>query len=396
MDQLPPFEVAEYRDRLHRAQRLMAERDLAALLVTTEMNFRYFSGLHTQSWVMPTRPMFLILPAGRDPVAVIPTGSFVGMRQQSWVTDIRTWPAPTPEDDGVTLLVDALREVTGGDGRIGAELGHETQIRMPLLDYLRVEKAIVPRAFVDASALMFRLRMVKSQAEIARVRAAATIVSAGFAALPEALEAGMTEREACRALQVDLYRRGIEKIPYLIAASGPGGYETINSSPSDRVLQRGDLLIIDTGSTIDGYFCDFDRNFAFAPVSDAARRAHDLVYAATDAGIATARPGQSASDVWRAMAARLGEEAVRGASVGRMGHGLGLALTEPPSVHPDDRTVLEPGMVITIEPGIAYEAGDGRKVMVHEENIVVTEEAPLLLTVRAPVAMPVIPCSRLR
>src|SRR5947209_7003666 len=110
-EHLPPIEATEYRERLRRAQRLMAERDVAALLVTTEMNFRYFSGLHTQSWVMPTRPMFLILPADRDPVAVIPAGSLVGMRQQSWVADIRTWPAPTPEDDGVSLLADALMEV---------------------------------------------------------------------------------------------------------------------------------------------------------------------------------------------------------------------------------------------------------------------------------------------
>ncbi|MBV8911838.1 MAG: aminopeptidase P family protein [Acetobacteraceae bacterium] len=388
MDQLPPFEGTEYRDRLRRAQRLMTDRGLAALLVTTEMNFRYFSGLHTQSWVMPTRPMFLILPADRDPVAVIPTGSLVSMRQQSWVTDIRSWPAPVPEDDGVTLLRDALSEVSRPGDRIGAELGHETQIRMPLVDYLRVEKAIAPRAFVDASALMFRLRMVKSQAEIARIGAAAATVSAGFAALPGQIRSGMTEREACRSLQIDLVRRGIEKIPYMIAASGPGGYETINSNPSERRLEPGDVLIIDTGSTVDGYYCDFDRNFALGPAPDAARRAHDLVYAATEAGIAAARAGRTAGEVWRAMAARLGEDAVRGASVGRMGHGMGLALTEPPSVNPNDQTVLEPGMVITIEPGIAYEAGGVRKVMVHEENVLITADAPKLLTVRAPAAMP--------
>jgi len=388
MHTLPPFEVSEYRDRLRCAQLLMAERGLGALLVTTEMNFRYFSGLHTQSWVMPTRPMFLILPAAGDPVAVIPTGSLVAMQQQSWVGDLRTWPAPTPEDDGVTLLRDALTEVTGPADRVGAELGHETQIRMPLLDYLRVERAIAPRIFVDASALMFRLRMIKSPAEIARIDAAAAVVSAGFAALPALARIGMTEREICRALQVDLVRRGIEKMPYMIAASGPGGYETINSNPSGRRVESGDVLIIDTGSTVDGYYCDFDRNFAFGSASDAARRAHDLVYAATDAGIAAARAGRTAADVWRAMAAQLGEDAVRGASVGRMGHGMGLALTEPPSVHPGDRTVLEPGMVITIEPGIAYEAGGVRKVMVHEENVVVTEDAPKLLTVRASAVMP--------
>jgi Xaa-Pro dipeptidase len=102
------------------------------------------------------------------------------------------------------------------------------------------------------------------------------------------------------------------KIPYMVAASGPGGCETIKSNPSWRRLGFGDVLIIDTGSTVDGYFCDFDRNFAFGHVADAARRAHDLVDAATDLGIHAARGGCTASDVWRTMAAQVCEKAVRG------------------------------------------------------------------------------------
>jgi Xaa-Pro dipeptidase len=205
----------------------------------------------------------------------------------------------------------------------------------------------------------------------------------------------MTERDACRELQLDLIQNGIEKIPYMIASSGPGGYETINSNPGIRHLGRGDVLIIDTGSTVDGYFCDFDRNFGFRVLDDQARRAYDLVFAATEAGIEAARPGQTASSIWHAMSARLGVEAVRGASVGRMGHGLGLALTEPPSIHPEDETLLEPGMVITVEPGIAYNSADGaRRVMVHEENLLVTQGPPELLSIRADPAMPIIDDAR--
>jgi Xaa-Pro aminopeptidase len=288
-------------------------------------------------------------------------------------------------------LRDTLRETCGGDASIGAELGPETQIRTPLLDFLRLQEAAAPRRFVDASALLFRLRMIKSPTEVARIRAAAQIVSRSFASLPPHLGIGITERDACRELQLDLLRSGIEKIPYMVAASGPGGYDTINADPSGRALGPGDLLIIDTGSTVDGYFCDFDRNFGFGSLDDRARRAYEQAYAATEAGIAASRPGRTTGGVWRAMAELLGADAVRGAGVGRMGHGLGLALTEPPSIHPDDETVLEPGMVITIEPGIAYEGKDGeRRVMVHEENLVVSEGAPELLSMRADPAMPII------
>jgi Xaa-Pro aminopeptidase len=388
--ELPAFSSAEYKQRTERVQRRMAEQGLAALLITMEMNFRYFSGLHMQTWVMPTRPFFLIVPAAGEPIAVVPSGTLVSMREGSWLSDIRTWPAPRPSDDGITLLRDALREISGATDRIGAELGPETQIRMPLLDYLRLEKAIAPRTLVDASGVLFSIRMVKSAAEIARIRAAAQIVSRAFEALPRRLHTGMTERDACQELALELLRNGIEKIPYMVAASGPGGYETISSSPSMRPLEPGDVLIIDTGSTVDGYFCDFDRNFGFAAHGGRAQGVHELVFEATEAGIEAAKPGQTASSVWRAMAARLGTEAVRGASIGRMGHGLGLALTEPPSIHPEDETVLGAGMVITIEPGMAYEATGGRKVMVHEENLVITDAAAELLSVRAPRAMPII------
>jgi Xaa-Pro aminopeptidase len=94
----PAFAPEEYRARVERARRLMASHDLAALLVTTEANFRYFTGLFSQHWVMPTRPMFLVLPQAGEPIAIVPSGSRVNMREGSWVADIRTWMAPRPAD----------------------------------------------------------------------------------------------------------------------------------------------------------------------------------------------------------------------------------------------------------------------------------------------------------
>ncbi len=165
------------------------------------------------------------------------------------------------------------------------------------------------------------------------------------------------------------------------------GADVIIMGPTDRVLGPGDVLIIDTGTTYDGYFCDFDRNFAFGPPSDAARHAHAVVYRATEAGIAAARPGATTSDLWAVMWAVLEEGGALGESVGRLGHGLGMQLTEGPSNKPGDDTALEPGMVITIEPGVVFAPG---KLMVHEENIAITDGAPELLTRRAPPEMPVI------
>jgi Xaa-Pro aminopeptidase len=380
------FPRAEFEARAERARRLMAAAELDALFVTSEQHVRYFTGFDSQFWASPTRPWFVVLPRAGAPVAVIPEIGAPGMAR-TWVEDIRTWPAPRPEDDGVSLLAQALGEVPRRCGRIGAELGPEMVLRMPLTDFFRLRDAVAPLAFADATPLLRRLRGVKSPAEVEKIRHVCRLVSAAFEALPARLAPGDTEWQACRAMRIEVLERGADGSPYMMGASGAGGYDNIVMGPGERVLGAGDILIIDTGTTFDGYFCDFDRNFAFGPPSDAVRRAQDVVYRATDAGIAAARPGATTSDLWRAMSAVLEAGGSVGNNVGRLGHGLGLQLTEWPSNRPGDDTPLVPGMVLTIEPGMEFAPG---KMMVHEENIVVTEEGCELLTRRAPPELPVI------
>ena len=157
--------------------------------------------------------------------------------------------------------------------------------------------------------------------------------------------------------------------------------------PTDRIQNPGDILIIDTGSTFDGYFCDFDRNFAFGHADDPVRRAYDIVFTATDAGLAAAKPGATTSDVWTAMWNVMEKGGALENSVGRLGHGLGMQLTEWPSNTKDDMTPLEPGVVLTLEPGMEFAPG---KQMVHEENILITVDGAELLSRRANAEIPII------
>jgi len=384
----PPrgFPQAEFEARTARAQRLMAEREIDALLLTTEPELRYFSGFRSQFWESPTRPWFLVVPRAGRPIAVIPEIGAAGMAA-TWVADIRTWPAPEPEDDGVSLLAAALAEQATRFGRIGVPLGHQTHLRMPAADYARLVARLGNLEVADATGILRALRDVKSPAEIDKIRYVCGLTSDAFEALPAAARIGASEREICRRLQLDMLARGADATPYLIGASGPGGYDNIIMGPTDRVLEAGDVLIIDTGATYDGYFCDFDRNFAFGPPSEDVRRAHEVVYDATEAGIDAARPGATHEDLWAAMWQVLEAGGALGETVGRLGHGLGMQLTEGPSNKPGDRSVLEPGMVITIEPGMVFAPG---KLMVHEENIAITDGPAELLSRRAPPEMPVI------
>ncbi len=145
--------------------------------------------------------------------------------------------------------------------------------------------------------------------------------------------------------------------------------------------------MLDTGLTWDGYFCDFDRNWAVGHADDTARRAYDVLWRATEAGIAAARPGATCRNLFHAMSAVIAEMDASGGDIGRLGHGLGMQLTEQPSHAAFDTTELRENMVLTLEPSLSY--GDGL-MMVHEEDIVVTPEGGCLLTARAAPDLPVI------
>ena len=380
------FAEAEYQARTQKAQRMMHARQLDAVLLTTEAQLRYFSGFLTQFWQSPTRPWFLLLPAAGKPIAVIPGIGIAGMRA-TWIEDIRSWPSPQPGDDGISLLLSTIRELPARFGRIGMTLGVESRVQMPPHDFSRLEQALGRTEVVDCALPMLELMSVKSAAEIEKIRYVCELASDSFDALPGFAASGQSERDIVRAMRIDLLERGADHTPYIVSASGAGGYGDIIMGPRDRRLQPGDLLIIDTGTVYDGYFCDFDRNFAFTHASDRAQGIYRTVYASTEAGLAAARPGATTSDVWRAMWSVLEAGGASGNDVGRMGHGLGAQLTEWPSLTASDDTPLEPGMVITLEPGMNY---DGDRIMVHEENIVITEDGAELLSKRAAAELPIV------
>ena len=132
--------------------------------------------------------------------------------------------------------------------------------------------------------------MVKSPAEVAKIERACQIASRAYAALPGQLSIGMDEHEVARTFRAELTRQGADAIPFMAVTSGAGGYDQIIVGPLERKLASGDVLFIDLGATFDGYFCDFDRNYAVGHADDIARRAYDALFAATDAALSTLKP----------------------------------------------------------------------------------------------------------
>ena len=380
------FPQIEFEQRLEKAQRLMSEKDLDVMFFCTEAEVRYFTGFLTQFWQSPTRPWFLCLPGKGNPVAVIPEIGADCM-ERTWIEDIRTWSSPHPDDDGISLLQETLEELSGGSKKIGLPMGSESTLRMPFQDFKMLQERLKGYEFNDATPLIQKLRMVKSELEIEKISHVCQLVSHVFETLPEWLLEEQTEIDVFRRFKIECLKEGVDDVSYLVGGAGKGGYSDIISPPKDKKLIPGDVLILDTGCTFDGYFCDFDRNYALQKANHDVRNVYRVVYQATDAGLETAVPGNTTADVFRAMNRVLETNGAKGGQVGRMGHGLGMQLTEWPSNAVFDNTVLENGMVLTLEPGM--QCGEN-KIMVHEENLVIRKEGPQLLTRRAPEELPVI------
>lgn len=363
----------------------MAQAGIGALLLTTPPDVFYVTGFLTRFWESPARPWFVIVPAFGDPVAVIPSIG-AALMEKTWLRDIRCWDAPFPPDDGIGLLTETLCELLPGRACLGVPMGPETHLRMPLADYARLLAQLAPRQVVDATWVVQRVREIKSDAEIARIRASCRVADAAFARVPEFAGAGCPLDGVFRDFQVACLQAGADWVAYVAGAAGQEGYGDVISPATSDPLRRGDILMLDTGVVRDGYFCDFDRNFAIGAPGDGVLRAHAALHAATDAALSLLRPGMTAADLYGILSGAL---AAQGATpgAGRLGHGLGLSLTEWPSLTPHDHTELRSGMVLTLEPGVEISPG---RILVHEENIVLREDGPELLSTRAPVDLPVL------
>ena len=379
------FATQEFEQRLVKSQNVMQQHQLDGILLTTPQNIRYFTGYDAQFWESPTRPWFVVVPASGKPIAIVPE---IGESEfkKTWLDEIKTWPSPRPEDEGVSIVKSTLDDLKKTYGQIGAELGKEMAIRMPIKDLLKL-KEIAKTNIIDGSDAIWDMRIIKTNGEIERIKHICSIASDAYLDLPSKLNIGDTERQAVNKLKIDILNRGADNVPFMPGISGKDGVSQIVCGPSDRIIDNGDILFIDTGSTYDGYFCDFDRNFAFGKASSEVERVYEILWKATEAGIAVAKPGVSPVDIFNTMNKIISEGNIVGNNVGRLGHGLGLQLTEPPSHRPGEKTIIKENMVLTIEPGMEYAEG---KMIVHEENIIINKDGAELITKRAPREIPII------
>jgi Xaa-Pro aminopeptidase len=330
------------------------EVDLAAIAPTA--NMRYLLGF---SPLMDERPCVLLV-SRQDTRLVVPELNADQVEAHTGMTAIR-WPDAEGSHG-------ALDEALAGLGpSSGAVLAADNTMRADVL--LLLQDMINPQKSLAAGDLMAMLRIRKSEAEIDALARAAALADEALMAGADICQPGVTEREVADSIASYFRQHGVESVDFAIVASGPNGayphHETGN-----RRLEVGDTIIIDIGATLDGYKSDVSRVVQLDQPSDEVRQAYDAVLEANRHGREAAVAGARAKEVDFAARDHLEKADYGRYFVHRTGHGLGLEGHEPPWITAESNTVLEPGMVFSVEPGVYLPGKFGIRI---EDIIVVTE-----------------------
>jgi Xaa-Pro dipeptidase len=217
---------------------------------------------------------------------------------------------------------------------------------------------------------MWELRMVKSPAEVALMRRACEITDASLRAAVEASREGVTEFEIQVVMGQTMMSMGADTIRSLSIASGPERYGVLNGAATHRKFQRGEMVNIDCGCIYRDYHADLTRGYFIGEASPRQRAFYQASYDFFHETVSAVRPGITCHELDLAAERAIQKSGYKEYMVHRTGHSLGSEVHEMPSIGPGDQTVLVPGMVLAIEPGI-YDFSIGAFRI--EDNVVVTE-----------------------
>jgi len=320
------------------------------------------SGLHFH---MSERPVVVFFSEGNDPIIVLP--ELEALKIQDLPYPIQAFTYGENPVQWVTAFKSAIQAGGLEKSRLGVE---PRSLRVLELEYL---KEAAPQAqIVSGEAAVAELRMHKDQSEIEHMRKAAQIAQAALQAALPTIKPGVTERQIATELLLQLLKHGSQsKIPFSPIVSGGPNSANPHASPTDRPLEIGDLLVIDWGANVKGYFSDITRTFAIGQVDSELKRIAEIVKKANAAGHATAKPGTPAGEVDNATRAVINEAGYGEYFTHRTGHGLGLEGHEEPYIRADNLLPLEVGMSFTIEPGIYLPGRGGVRI---EDDVVVTTD----------------------
>lgn len=341
-----------YSNRLAAARGCLASIGADGLYATPSSNLFYLTGI---DFHRSERLTALFLFKDREPLVICPAFEEARLRGMSAVADVRTWKEI--EDP----FLKAASFFPAASGTLAVE---------PSTAYDDVERLIAARPGwkpISAASLLAPMRMVKTSEEVAAIRRAIEVALLRFRKAFESLRPGAVEAEISHDFG------GENVVQFGSSSALPHGAST------ERALGKGEAVLIDAWDRPEGYYYDITRSTFFGTPSDEYRKIWSVVLEAQSAAIEKAAPGVLCSEVDAAARQVIDRAGYGDHFTHRLGHGLGIDVHEPPYMVGHDRTVLEPGMVFTSEPGVYILGKFGVRI---EDDILVTDKGAESLSPR--------------
>lgn len=372
-DGITPITDEERRGRIARAQRLMQEQGIEAILIEPGSSMRYYTGVR---WSLSERTFAMVLTTSGAPAWVCP--AFEEARARELIRfgdDIRVWQ----EDESPFARIAAILKDRGA---AAARVGVEEQVRFFVMDGLR--QAVPAARLVSATPVTAGCRMFKSPAELALMQRATDITILAIEAGLATLKAGMTQYDLVGNVTAALTRLGGSD-PWALV--GFGEYSAFpHGSARPQRLRRGDIVLLDTGCAVEGYQSDMTRTTVFGRPTRRQTEVWNLERKAQDAAFAAAQVGARCEAV-DAAARRVITDAGFGPDYRlpglphRTGHGIGLDGHEWTHFVRGNTTPIAPGMCFSDEPMIAIYGEFGIRL---EDCLYITEQGPRFFSPQSP------------
>ncbi|MGY0491079.1 aminopeptidase P family protein [Streptomyces sp. WG-D5] len=352
-----PFTAADYKARMDRAAQSAADAGLAGVLVAPGPDLVWLTGYHVPADT--ERLTLLVLAAGQEPTLVVPTLEAPDAAKAAGADamTLRDWTDGKNPYDVTAPLLDVA-------GRFGVS---DNAWAMHLLG---LQRTLPETSYVSLTEALPMLRAVKDAAELERLAAAGAAADATYEEIKKVAFAGRKENDIARDLSDLLKRHGHSQVDFTVVGSGPNGANPHHEA-GDRVIEHGDMVVLDFGGLKHGYGSDTTRTVHVGEPTDEERKVHDIVREAQTAACDAVRPGIACQDVDRVARKVITDAGYGEYFIHRTGHGIGVTTHEPPYMIEGEKQELVPGMCFSVEPGIYLPGRFGVRV---EDIVTVTED----------------------
>jgi len=353
---MQPFTPADFEQRMQRAVSAAAAAGLTGVLVTPGPDLVYFTGY--QPTAITERITMLILQTSREPALVVPVLERPDAEGAPGVavTSLTDWSDGSNPYAATAALLDPAGRYAISDSAWAMHL-------------LGLQQQLRHSRYTSMTEALPMLRAIKDDDELARLSAAGAAADATFEEIVDVQFAGRTEQQLGADLARLLRAHGHSQVDFTVVGSGPNGANP-HHEVSDRVIQNGDMVVLDFGGLKEGYGSDTTRTVHVGEPTPEERRVYEIVREAQQAAFEAMRPGLACQEIDRAARKVITDAGYGDQFIHRTGHGIGLTTHEPPYMVEGETRELVPGMCFSIEPGIYLAGRFGVRI---EDIVAVTE-----------------------